>query len=317
MAFFDCTVIGDITLDVAVRIAGDHERFFKGGTSYCNNAQIVLGGSANVAIGISALGGKTAFIGKAGNDFSGRFYEERLKDKAVFSQVFFDEHCPTGLIVVFVENARKRSFLVYRGANDKLSKDEVDKASELIRKSNYLYFSGYSLLNDPQRSAILHAVDLAKKFKKKIVFDPGAFNLIKSERKLFTKLLQFSDIFSPNLEEARALTNIACIDDMIDKLRESIPLTALKCDQNGCILISKEKVLRVPRMKVKSVDPTGAGDAFTAGLIFGLSRELPLESTGQLANWLASQVITRVGAGSFPAKSKIEHFLRRLSTQGT
>ncbi len=77
-------------------------------------------------------------------------------------------------------------------------------------------------------------------------------------------------------------------------------------------MISKEKVVRVPGYQVKCVDPTGAGDAFTAGLIYGLSRGLPLKSVGQLANWFSANLVTRIGARSFPKKSKTELFLKRL-----
>jgi sugar/nucleoside kinase (ribokinase family) len=119
-------------------------------------------------------------------------------------------------------------------------------------------------------------------------------------------------VFTPNLEEARAITNVTSIDDVVNRLRERAPLTALKCDKNGCILISKENIVRVPSYNIGCVDPTGAGDAFTAAVIYGLTHELPLESTGKLANWFAAELVTSVGPRSFPTKSKISHFLERL-----
>jgi len=312
MDLFDCTVIGDVFTDIIVQVNGSYDQFFRGGTSYCSFAKAVLGGSGNVAVGLSTIGGATAFVGKAGHDFFGKLYLQNLGEEGVISKMFLDEHFPTGLIIVLVEDGKQRSFLIFRGANDKLSSDEIEKAASLIRRSSYIYFSGYSVVNDPQRSAIFRAVDLAKKFKRKIVFDPGAFNLIKSQKKLFTKLSSLCDVFSPNLDEACAITNVNNIEDATDKLREKIPLTALKCDKNGCILISKEKVVRMPGFNVRCIDPTGAGDAFTAGLIYGLSRGLPLESIGYLANWFAAEVVTSVGPRSFPTKSRISHFLRRL-----
>jgi sugar/nucleoside kinase (ribokinase family) len=312
MDLFDCTVIGDVFVDTIVKVNGNYERFFRGGTSYCNFAKALLGGSGNVAAGLSAMGGTPAFVGKAGYDFFGKLYIQDLKEDGVVTKIFLDKHSPTGLIIVLVEDEKQRSFLVFRGANDKLSPAEIDKAVSLIRKSTYLYFSGYSLVVDPQRSAILRAIDLAKKFKSKIIFDPGAFNLVKSEKALFTKLLDSCDVFSPNLAEARAITNVSDTDDVIDKLREKVPLTALRCDENGCILISKENVVRISSYDVECVDPTGAGDAFTAGLIYGLCRGLPLQSIGQLSSWFAAEVITRIGPRSFPTKSKIERFLKRL-----
>jgi len=312
MDLFDCTVIGDVFTDIIVQLNGNYEQFFRGGTSYCSFAEAVLGGSGNVAVGLSTIGGETAFVGKAGHDLFGKLYTQNLEEKGVISKMFVDQHSPTGIIIVLVEDGKQRSFLIFRGANDKLSPDEIDEVTHLIKRSNYVYFSGYSLVNDPQRNAILRAVGLAKKFKRKIVFDPGAFNLVKSQKKVFTELLGLCDVFSPNLEEAFAIMNVTDIEDVTDKLREKIPMTALKCDKNGCILISKENVVRVPGYNVRCIDPTGAGDAFTAGLIYGLSRGLPLEHIGRLANWFAAEVVTRIGPRSFPRQSKIDNFLERL-----
>ena len=312
MSFLDCTVIGDVFLDVVVRVSGDHERFFSGGTSYCDFARVVPGGSGNIAVGLSTLGGRAAFVGKAGDDVLGKFYVQDLRERRVISKVFLDRYSPTGLIVVLVEEGRERSFLVFRGANDRLSIDEIRSVVDLLRRSRFVYFSGYSLVNNPQRSAILRTVEIARKSKSKIVFDPGAHNIVKSEKNLFSNLLDLCDVFSTNLDEAMAITNTNHIEDIVNILREKVPLTALKCGKDGAILISKENTVRVPSYNVKCLDPTGAGDAFTAALIYGLTRRMPLESIGRLANWFASRVITNIGSRSFPSRLETKRFIKLL-----
>jgi sugar/nucleoside kinase (ribokinase family) len=311
MDYFDCTVIGDVFLDIAVKVDSDPRSFILGGTSYCNFIKPTFGGSGNVAVGVSTLGGKAAFIGKAGSDLFGKLYAQDLENHGVFSRVFFDKRSPTGLILVFVEE-NERSFLIFRGANDRLSTSEIGKAAELIRKSSFVYFCGYSLVHNPQENAVLKAIGLAKKYGVKVVFDPGAYNLVKSKRRLFLKLLDLCDIFSPNLDEALAITNATSIKGIIRELRERVPLTALKCGRNGSVLISRKKIARIRSCDVKCMDTTGAGDAFTAALIYGLTNRLPLQSIGRLANWYAAEVATNIGPRSFPSKSKIEHFLERL-----
>jgi sugar/nucleoside kinase (ribokinase family) len=307
---FDCTVIGDIFIDLIVHVSGNRTKFFYGGTSYCDFAKAELGGSGNVAVGLSLLGGKASFIGKAGQDFFGRLYIRNLKKNKVIPQVFFDKCSPTGLVLVFVDNRKERSFLVFRGANDKLSTRDIEKSADLIKKSKYVYISGYSLINEPQQSAILQGIETSRKYNAKIVFDPGAHNLIRSKPQLFAKILDLCDVFSPNLDEASATTNATNIGDIVNKLKGKVPLTTLKCGENGCILISENNTVKVPGVKVRCMDPTGAGDAFTAALIYGLTHELPLEATGQLANWFAAQVVKHPGPRSFPTKSRIDYFLR-------
>ena len=142
MSSFDCVVIGDVFTDIVVQLNDNYEQFCRGGTSYCSFAKAVPGGGGNVAVGLSSIGGTTAFIGKAGQDFLGKLYLQDLTENRVVTRVFLDKCSPTGLIVALVEKMPQRSFLVFRGANDNLSPDEIEKAANFIEKSKYLYFSG-------------------------------------------------------------------------------------------------------------------------------------------------------------------------------
>lgn len=308
----DCTIVGDVLFDVIIKGSRDCIRFSKGGTSYCNIARITMGGAGNIAIGLVSLGGEAGFIGKAGNDLLGKLYLRNLKKKGVISNVFFEENLATGLTIVLIEGG-ERSFLVLRGANDSLSIDEVEKTVDLIKRSRYLYFSGYSLLKNPQRNGVLRAVVLAKKFGSKIVFDPGAHNLIKSNQRLFTELMRMCDVLSINLKEAVTLVGSNKMCDLVDELRCKVPLVALRCGKRGSILVGRKNIVKTPACKVQAIDTTGAGDAFTSALIFGLTRGLSLEEIGQLANWFSAQVVRHIGARQFPSKSKIDNFLRKLN----
>jgi sugar/nucleoside kinase (ribokinase family) len=311
---FDCLAIGDVMFDVYVGNFANSIHFLKGGTSYCDFAKIDFGGTGNVASGLALLGGKTAFIGNAGNDCWGRLYNENLKTKGVMTRISYEDELFTGLALVGLESDGERSFCVFRGANDALSEHDVDKSIDLIERSEYLYFSGYSLANEPQRTAILKAAKLAKEHKTKIVFDPGAHNLIRSEPRLFAKALDLCDVFLPNFDEASEITCTINEDGITSALRTRAPFTAMKCGEDGCVLITKRKIVRIPSFNVKCVDSTGAGDAFAAGLIYGIVKGLPLFSTGRLANWLASKVVTRFGARSFPSRTEIRGFLKEMRT---
>ena len=319
MKLLDCTVIGDIFMDLIVHVGCEWNQFNYGGTSYSDFAKMEFGGSGNVAVGLSLLGATVSLVGKAGKDLFGKLYVENLEKNKVIPQVFYDKRSPTGSVLVFVHDQKERSFLVFRGANDSLSVPEIEKTDKLIRRSGYVYFTGYSLINNPQRNAILHGIELSRKYNRKIVFDPGAHNIIRQEPKLFTKILDICDILALNLDEAFAISNVNSLEDAIDRLKGRVPLTALKCGQDGCILISDNSVIRIPAFKVKCMDPTGAGDAFLAALIYGITHKLPLQATGQLANWFASQVAKGNGPRSFPTKSKIKQFLQtkmRKETEG-
>lgn len=311
MKRFDCAVIGDVILDVFFqrRLQISH---FRRGTSYCNLAKIDFGGAGNVASGLSVLGENVLFVGKAGKDLWGRIYEANLTANHVTTEMFFEDHASTGLALVTAEKNGERSFYVFRGANDMLLTKEINLSAKLLKRSEYLYFSGYSLVSNPQKAAIVQAVNISKRYNVKVVFDPGAHNLIESDFELFKELLDICDIFCPNLEEARAITKSNRLEIVIKRLRRKGRLTALKCGKDGCILINKKETVKVPGFKAKCIDSTGAGDAFASALIFGLANNFPLKNVGQLANWFASQVTTRIGARNFPSKTEVQSYLKEL-----
>jgi sugar/nucleoside kinase (ribokinase family) len=303
---FDCIVIGDVILDVFVGKPGTGAVFQIGGTSYCESASIEFGGAGNVADALSLLGAKASFVGRAGNDLWGRLYKANLAKRNVRVAMTFDRSLSTGLSLVSISENGERSFCVFRGANNTLSKRNIDNSIGLIKNSEYLYCSGYSLVADPQRSAIVHAIEIANKNRVKVFLDPGAYNLIENNIKLFEKLVDLCDVFCPNIEEAKALTQSRELKAVISKLQKTGKLVALKYGKKGCILIEGKKCIKIPGVEVKCTDTTGAGDAFSTAFLYGLVNHLPLSVTGKLANWFAAQVSAGVGARSFPPSSKID-----------
>jgi len=312
MRLYDCTVVGDVFFDVLAQKKTGGESLRRGGTLYLDHAKLMPGGSGNVAMGMTLLGLKTAFIGKAGKDLLGNLYKEDLESNSVSAKIFFEQDSPTGIAIVLTEPKGERSFLVLRGANDKLKPEEIEISERLLETSRFVYVCGYSLVSSDQTNAILKTVEIAKHHHVKVVFDPGAYNLIESKPRLFQRLLASCDVFCPNLKEALSITNTRTLRACIEGLRQDNRLTAIKLGAKGSILIDGGKTIKTPAFEVGVVDTTGAGDAFIAGIVYGLVQNLPLELTARLANWYGAQVITSYGARSHPHREEILSFLRTL-----
>ena len=313
MREYDCTIVGDILWDVVVRT--EYAQLTYGGTHYSSFAGIFPGGMGNVATALAYLGGRGGIIGKVGKDWRGRLYLEDLERNNISACVSYDNYLPTGLVVVFVDEKDERSFLVSRGASDNLLPEEMERAG-LINNSSYLFVSGLSLVNSLQHQVILKAAEIARRNEVRIILDPGAHNLIVSQAKAFTELLGLSDILCTNLDEAKAITGMAEVEEIISQLRSRFQLMALKLGSESCILADNRKVIKLAEHKVKCVDTTGAGDAFAAVLIYGLSQGSSLEKTGKLANWFAAQVVKGYGARNLPTKAHIRRFLTGELTSG-
>ena len=311
----DCVLIGDVCFDVMVKKSFGASFKFDintGGTSYSRSITMLPGGTGNIAVGLSRLGGKAQFIGKAGNDLLGTLYRDDLVAEGVKAQLLFDETRSTGLIVVFVNRNGERSFLISRGANDFLKPTEIEYFENDIIKSKFLYICGYSLVKKIQREAILKAVKIAKTNNVKVIFDLGSYNLINQYRSVFNKLVDQCDIIIPNLEEAQVLTNCIKINDIAKCLSRKVTLSALKMGKAGCLLITPNKTFKCKSNKVRCIDSTGAGDAFTSAIIYGLVKNLNLETIGSLANWYASFNVQKLGPRAFPSEIEIQNYLKTI-----
>ena len=73
-------------------------------------------------------------------------------------------------------------------------------------------------------------------------------------------------------------------------------MVALTMGEKGSIVATKSEFHEIKADATKVVDTTGAGDAYTAGLIYGLSRKEKLSEAGHLASKLGGMVVSKVGS---------------------
>lgn len=132
------------------------------------------GAPANVLAMNARLGGKTAFIGKVGQDAFGAFLQDVLEENGIdTSGLVLNPTAPTTLAFVHLDEKGNRSFSFYRspGADQMLAPKEA--ALNLIDDCGVFHFGSVSLTHDPSRSAVFHAAEYAKKQCKLVSFDPN------------------------------------------------------------------------------------------------------------------------------------------------
>jgi len=290
----DCLFLGDAIFDVTVILQKTRNPIVSGGTVNSKYISVSPGGIGNVAVTLSKLGGKAAQCGVIGNELLGDMYRQDLQKKKVIPILFKNESQPTGISLVFVSRNGQRSFLVSRGANSYLQRHHID---EVFRKVNpkILYISGHMLSDRSVKETIIYAAKMARKKGIKIVFACTPYNLIKLNRSTFLKLLKMTYCLCLNLEEARALTKRKKISIIISQLMSSIKLLALTLGKNGCIIASKNQLVRVNTKKVKVVDTTGAGDAFAAAIIFGIIKKNSNRKMARMGVKLGTLAVQQLG----------------------
>lgn len=267
---FDVTALGELLIDFTP--AGLSEQ---GDVCFERNPG---GAPANVLACISRLGGRTAFIGKVGKDMFGEYLKETLiRYNIDVSGLMFSNEVNTTLAFVQLNEAGDRSFSFYRspGADTMLESSELDYG--VIGDSKVFHFGSLSLTDEPARSATVAALDYAKEKGLIISYDPNLrpalWNNLKHALEEIRFGLKYCNILKISEEELEFITGIA--DTRTGSLRiyedYGIDVVLVTMGDKGCFYRLKHKDGSVPAFtRCKTVDTTGAGDAFLGGFLYSM-----------------------------------------------
>ncbi|MFC9969830.1 carbohydrate kinase family protein [Spirillospora sp. NPDC127200] len=123
--------------------------------------------------------------------------------------------------------------------------------------------------------------------------------------------LEHVDVFLPNAVEAMAYTRTASPEQALDALAERVPVVVVKRGAQGAIALDSRTGERASAaaLPVEALDPTGAGDVFAAGFVFGTLSGWPLEQRLRFANLVAGlSVRHRSGSLGSPCWGEIAAF---------
>ncbi|RAL46630.1 hypothetical protein DM860_004909 [Cuscuta australis] len=272
------------------------------------------GAPANVAVGISRLGGSSAFIGKVGEDEFGFMLADILMENNVNKEgMRFDPGARTALAFVTLRKDGEREFMFYRNpsADMLLQPNELD--FELIKKAKIFHYGSISLITEPCKSAHVAAAKAAKDAGVILSYDPNLrlplWPSAESAREGIFSIWDTADIIKVSEEEISFLTQgeDPYDDDVVRKLyHPNLKLLLVTEGPAGCRYYTKEFNGRVAGLRVEAVDTTGAGDAFVAGILSQLaSDESLLQNEGRLREALsfanACGALTVTERGAIPA----------------
>lgn len=297
------------------------------------------GGPANMACAVAKMGGAAAFIGKVGDDAFGRALKQIMMDNQVNTNglVLSKEYQTTLAFVHLAENG-DRSFSFYRnqGADTMLQFAEVDQ--ELLQSCRYLFLSTVLMTGGPARDTSMRILQFAREYKIPVALDPNLrLNLWNSEeeaRVWILRAMEFAEIVKISEEELFFLMDCDTIslEEGAARLIEKFPMRVLlvTLGPRGCYFVRSEggqAVLSLysPAFDVKTIDTTAAGDSFTGGFLYCLTREdRPLDSYSReeweqmlaFANAVGSLTTTKKGSiSALPDYRQVEEFLNGASVQ--
>ncbi|MDR2511884.1 MAG: adenosine kinase [Bacteroidales bacterium] len=252
--------------------------------------EIVSGGSACNAIhNIARLGLETGYIGKIGHDEYGQHYVNDLKKAGIKSQMFYSEALPSGTAIAMISPDSERTFTTYLGASLELHADDLH--IDYFKGYDIIHLEGYLVQN---HELVRRAIILAKKAGLKISADLPGFNVIKEDNDFVLEMIDSLDIVFANEEEAKAIFN-KTPEETLAFLASKCEYAFVKLGANGSLAQHHNEKVRVEAKKVNAIDATGAGDAYAAGALYGISKGFDTYSTGKIGAVIAENVIQTIG----------------------
>jgi ribokinase len=307
-------LLGDINIDLSMMI----DRYpVCGYEAFSHQTSTHIGGSVtNTAIVLAKMGLMPGLIGCIGKDPWGRHVLDNLCALDIdISQVHQKEGASTGISFIAVTPDGERTMFASRGANKLLNRDDISLLT--LGNVSILHISGYALTESTQNEAAWRLVEIAEQSGVPISLDTG-FAPVIAHTSQFQTLLESLTICILGVRELTALSGISEINKGVEWiLSRGIKLLALKMGVNGSLLATPGEVIPFPAFPVNAVDTTGAGDAFSAGILIGFLHHLDLYSTGIIANALGALAVTVQGAGEMlPGKVEFNNFMQRAKTEG-
>lgn len=287
-------VIGAAGVDIVGQLRGE----LRPGSSTPSQIRSSFGGVArNVAENLARLGQTVQMITMLGSDRLGDQLIQQLQAAGVDTHgVLRHPEQPTGSYLAVVNSRGELQF----GLDDMrtsalLTPQDIKAVSSLFAEASVLFIDA-NLSKETMRTV----VSLARQARLPIIADPTSTTLAEKLRPYLNRLY----MVTPNIAEAGVLCQQA-----IDPTRRRQVLDAAKClvsngvtialftlAQWGVCYATSETSGFVPAIQTQIVDPTGAGDALTAAVIFALLNDIPLDEAVRLGVSAASLTLRNSGA---------------------
>ena len=297
-------MVGDVNLDV-IALHGELPQL--GGESIAEKAYLRPGGSAaNVAHALALLGVETVLLACVGEDDVGLRLVKQLHDVGVDTgdiQVTSLE--PTGIAYIVVTHGGERTMLTYRGANKHLDLAKIPE--EKLRYAKLLHISGYCISEERQEKQLQEVFTrLSAGTLKTLDFCKP---LAEKPPEKIKQILRSFDYILLNMHELETLGRVhgLGLDSLVKLARRGV---VLKKGRLGCEALTGEgRGISIPAPSSEAKDATGAGDAFAAGLIYGLLNGLPLEKCCEMGNRLGALAASTIGGRL--SQDAVKSILRR------
>src|SRR5712675_74078 len=249
------------------------------------------GKGANQAVAAKLCGSDVFMVARVGDDLFGPATIANFEKLGIdASQVRQVHGLSSGVAPIFVDPAGQNRILVVKGANDALKAADVDAAADVLKSADCIV-----LQFEIPLETVYYTVAFARKHGIRCILNPAPGQPVEM------RALADLDYFVPNESEAETVTGIPVrnVEDAkkcAEKLMTAgIRRVIITMGANGSLLAGRGVSETVPPFAVKSVDSSGAGDAFIGSFAVFLAEGIPELDAVRRANLYAGLSTTGVG----------------------
>lgn len=262
------------------------------------DSEMASGGSAgNTIAGAASYGAKCAYIGKVAHDPLGEAFSRDLKKMGVTfnTEVLHDDPTHTGRCLINITPDGQRTMATFLGAAAMVSAADIDES--LIKASQIVYLEGYLFDTPSGREAFAKAAQLARAHGRKTAITlSDTFVVDRWREDLLAFIDRHIDLVFANEGELMSLFQTDDFYKALRYLRSKVDLAFVTRSEKGSVCAKLDDTHTIPAYPASSVlDTTGAGDQYAAGVMFGLTQGLHVETCGRLGSLAAAEVIGHYG----------------------
>lgn len=302
---YDVLVVGDASLDVIYanlpRLPVLHE------DTLAEGFDMLPGEAYTAAAAMHRLGLKVAWAADWGNDLISKIILDFVRAEGMDERFFVHHNRPYRRISSAASVGPDRGFMTYYDPEPTVPAG-VAALAKVNARAVFIPGMLYGKMFDM-------AVPVIKMKKMILMMDGNCSPDSRITEKPLQRALKQTDIFLPNAQEARSLTQKEDLADAIRALGELCPLVVVKNGPDGSYACVEGEITHVPVTPVKPLDTTGAGDCYDAGFLKAYLDGKPVAECLAWGNIIASYSVR--GYGGTGTRVTVEMIEKELSNKPT